>query len=253
MNIAVITGASAGLGYEYVREVVAQYPDLDEYWLIARRAERLEKIRDEFPDKKLVPLCLDLTNEMSFAEYAALLQKESPVIKLLINNAGMGKLGKLADMPYDDQIRMVDLNNRALTAITNISLPYMQRGSFVLNVCSIAAFAPNPRMTVYCSTKAYVLSFSRSLRFELKDKGINVLAACPGPMRTEFLAVAGIEKGSSKTFDTLPYCDPGKVAKHSLLKAAAGKAVYTPRLFFKFYRILAKYLPHELVMYLSQT
>ncbi|MBR2460463.1 MAG: SDR family NAD(P)-dependent oxidoreductase [Clostridia bacterium] len=253
MNIAVITGASAGLGYEYVKEVIAQYPDLDEYWLIARRAERLEAVKEQYPDKKIVPVCLDLTNERSFEEYSRLLRASSPVIRILVNNAGFGKLGKLADMPYEEQIRMVDLNNKALTAITTISLPYMQRGCFVVNVCSIAAFAPNPRMTVYCSTKAYVLSFSRSLRFELKDKGINVLAACPGPMRTEFLALAGIEKGSSKTFDTLPYCDPHKVAERSLKRAAQGKGVYTPRAFFKFYRFIAKYLPHELVMYLSQT
>ena len=253
MKIAVITGASAGLGYEYVKAVIARYPELDEYWLIARRTERLEAIAAEYPDKKIVPVSLDLTKDESFAEYESLLKEKSPEIRLLINNAGFGKLGKLADMPYGDQIRMVDLNNKALTGMTNISLPYMNRGSYVLNVCSIASFAPNPRMTVYCSTKAYVLSFSRSLRFELKDRGINVIAVCPGPMNTEFLANAGIEKGSSKTFDTLPYCDPEKVARVSLIKADAGKGIYTPRGFFKFYRVLAKILPHELVMYMSQT
>ena len=253
MKIAVITGASAGLGYEYVKAVIARYPELDEYWLIARRTERLEAIAAEYPTKRIVPVSLDLTKDESFAEYEALLRAKAPDIRLLINNAGFGKLGKLADMPYGDQIRMVDLNNKALTGITNISLPYMNKGSYVLNVCSIASFAPNPRMTVYCSTKAYVLSFSRSLRFELKDRGINVIAVCPGPMNTEFLANAGIEKGSSKTFDTLPYCDPEKVARVSLVKADAGKGIYTPRAFFKFYRVLAKILPHELVMYMSQT
>ena len=253
MKIAVITGASSGLGYEYVKAVIARYPDLDEYWLIARRTERLEAIAAEYPDKKIVPLSLDLTKEESFAEYASLLMASKPDIRLLINNAGFGKLGKLADMPYGDQMKMVDLNNKALTGMTNISLPYMNKGSYVLNVCSIASFAPNPRMTVYCSTKAYVLSFSRSLRFELKDKGINVIAVCPGPMNTEFLANAGIEEGSSKAFDTLPYCDPEKVARVSLVKADAGKGIYTPHGFFKFYRVLAKILPHELVMYLSQT
>ena len=253
MKIAVITGASSGLGYEYVKAVIARYPDLDEYWLIARRTERLEAIAAEYPDKKIVPLSLDLTKEESFAEYASLLMASKPDIRLLINNAGFGKLGKLADMPYGDQMKMVDLNNKALTGMTNISLPYMNKGSYVLNVCSIASFAPNPRMTVYCSTKAYVLSFSRSLRFELKDKGINVIAVCPGPMNTEFLANAGIEEGSSKAFDTLPYCDPEKVARVFLVKADAGKGIYTPHGFFKFYRVLAKILPHELVMYLSQT
>ena len=246
MKVAIITGASSGLGYEYVKAVIERYPDINEYWLIARRAERLQAIAAEYSDKKIVPICLDLTKDGSFAEFEALLKEKEPEVRLLINNAGFGKLGRLADMPYGDQIRMVDLNNRALTGITNISLPYMKKGSYVLNVCSIAAFAPNPRMTVYCSTKAYVLSFSRSLRFELKDRGINVMAVCPGPMHTEFLANAGIEKGSSKTFDTLPYCDPVKVARVSLVKADCGRAVYTPRLFYKFYRGLAKLLPHEI-------
>ena len=253
MKTAIITGASSGLGYEYVKAVIARYPDLDEYWLIARRVDRLQAIADEYKDKKIVSVCLDLTKDESFAEYEALLKEKTPDIRVLINNAGFGKLGCFAEMPYGDQLRMVDLNNRALTGITSISLPYMSKGSYVLNVCSIASFAPNPRMTVYCSTKAYVLSFSRSLRFELKGKGINVIAVCPGPMRTEFLATAGIEKGSSKTFDTLPYCDPEKVARVSLIKAEAGNGIYTPRGFYKFYRGLAKLLPHGLVMHMSKT
>ena len=108
-------------------------------------------------------------------------------------------------------------------------------------------------MTVYCSTKAYVLSFTKSLRFELRGTGINVCAVCPGPMATEFLDVAGISGGKSKTFETLPYCDPDKVAAGALKAASAGRNVYTPRAFFKFYRFLAKILPHSLVMRMSKT
>lgn len=253
MNIAIITGASAGLGYEYVKEVIKQHPSLDEYWLIARREDRLEAIKAEHPDKTLVPVPLDLNDMKSFEKLSGLLRDKNPTVKLLINNAGFGKLGKFAEMPYEDQCRMIDLNNRALTGVTSVVLPYMKFGSFVLNVCSIAAFVPNPRMAVYSSTKAYVLSFSRALRFELKKRGINVLAVCPGPMKTEFLSVAGIEKGASKTFDTLPYCDPQKVASTSLRKAELGIGVYTPLPFYKFYRLLAKYIPRDLLMYFAQT
>ena len=129
----------------------------------------------------------------------------------------------------------------------------MCEGSFIVNTCSIASFAPNPRMTTYCSTKAYVLSFSRSLRFELKNKKINVCAVCPGPMDTEFLPIAGIEKGTSKTFDTLPRCNPDKVAEKGLNAASKGKGVYTPKAFFRFYRFVAKVLPHSIVMKMSKT
>lgn len=253
MTVAIITGASSGLGREYVRAVTEQYPNIDEYWIIARRSDRLEAIKNEYPDKNIIVIPMDLTKDESFENYRVLLEDKKPEIKLLINNAGVGKLGRLADMPYKEQINMVDLNNRAVTAITTISLPHMKKGSCVINICSIASFAPNPRMTVYCSTKAFIMSFSRSLRFEVKSKGINVLAVCPGPMYTEFLDNAGIEKGSSKTFDTLPYCDPAEVADRSLKKAESGKSVYTPRLFYKFYRVLAKLLPHELVMHFSKT
>ena len=129
----------------------------------------------------------------------------------------------------------------------------MSKGGEILNSCSIASFAPNTRMAVYSSTKAYVMSFSRALRSELKKRGINVLALCPGPMDTEFLSLAGIEKGTSHTFDTLPRVNPALMAEKSLKASKKKKAVYTNRIFYKFYRILAKLLPHSLVMKLAGT
>ncbi len=252
MKIAIVTGASSGLGAEYVR-CLAEDSDLGQIWVIARRADRLEALASSCKGKTVVPVPQDLTLEESFSALRRKLEEEKPEVKVLINNAGFGTLGDFDASDLAAQTRMVDLNVRALTAVTRAVLPYMKKGSYAINVCSIAAFAPNPRMTVYCSTKAYVYSFSKSLRYELKKKGINILAVCPGPMDTEFLPVAGIEKGSSHTFDTLPRCSPSQVAKISLKKAAKGRGVYTPRLFFKLYRLLAKLLPHSLVMPLSKT
>ncbi|MBR5314526.1 MAG: SDR family NAD(P)-dependent oxidoreductase, partial [Clostridia bacterium] len=171
---------------------------------------------------------------------------------ILVNNAGYGVLGDLHEGDYESQSGMVDLNCRALTAITTICLKYMEEGSFIVNVCSIASFCPNARMTVYSSTKAYVNSFSRGVRFENRKRGINCLAVCPGPMETEFLSVAGIN-GNSKTFETLPYCNPVKVAKKSLVQAEKGRAIYTPTAFYKFYRFLAKIAPHGILMHFSKT
>ena len=253
MKIAVVTGASSGLGEEYVRVISEKYDEIEEIWVIARRTERLEALEERFPNKKIFPISLDLTKNDSYDTLASMLESEKPEIKILVNNAGFGTLGDFDTMDMNTQTRMVDLNNRALTAVTSLSLPYMKKGSFAVNVCSIASFAPNPRMTVYCSTKAYVLSFSKSLRFELKKKGVNVLAVCPGPMDTEFLPAAGIEKGSSHTFDTLPRVNPSTAAEKSLYYASKGRGIYTPRIFFKFYRLLAKVLPHGLVMHLSKT
>ncbi len=253
MNIAVITGASSGLGIEYLKCICEKYTNIQEYWIIARRKDRLDSIANMYPDKKIVPVCLDLQDYKSYEEFEQLLIKSQADIKILVNNAGYGVLGDFHEQDYNGQAGMVDLNCRALTAISGVALKYMSEGSFIVNVCSIASFCPNARMSVYSSTKAYVKSFSRGLRFENKKRGINILATCPGPMDTEFLNVAGISGGKSKTFETLPYCNPAKVAKKSLEYAEKGRAIYTPTAFYKFYRFLAKIVPTSIMMYFAKT
>lgn len=249
MNTAIITGASAGLGKEYVLAVAKKYTHIKEFWLIARRADLLEEIKDLLPaDLTVKILSMDLNDKGAFEEFKTLLADKKPDVKLLINNAGFGKLGYVWEIDGGVQRDMVDLNCGALTAITAATIPYMSAGSGILNVCSIASFVPNPRMTVYSSTKAYVMSFSRALREELKSKKINVLAVCPGPMSTEFLSRAHISKGASKTFDTLPYCNPKEVAEKSLVALKKGKAVYTNRFLYKLYRVLGKLTPKCIMM-----
>ena len=253
MRIAIVTGASSGLGEEYVRLLATANEEIEEIWVIARRADRLDALKTRFPEKRIFPIPLDLTLNESYQTLKEMLESEAPEVRVLINNAGFGTLGNFDEMEMLSQTRMVDLNIRAMTAVTSTALPYMREGSFILNVCSIASFCPNPRMTVYSSTKAYVLSFSKSLRFELKKRKINVLALCPGPMDTEFLPAAGIAKGASHTFDTLPRVNPAMAAERSLEMAKKGRGIYTPRAFFKLYRLLAKLLPHGLVMHMSKT
>lgn len=252
MNVAIITGASSGLGIEFLREIVSTKTDIDEIWLVARRLDRLNEIALEYPSVKCVPISLDLSCEESFKTLEDKLSSGDYNVKLLVNNAGFGKMGNIKDMPYESQISMVDLNCKGLTAVASICLKHMSKGSQIINVCSIASFVPNPRLTVYSSTKAYVLSFTKGLREELKPYGINCMCVCPGPMRTEFFAVADIAPGSSKTFDTLPYSDPAKVARGALKASQKGRCVYTHLAFFKFYRVLAKLLPHNLLMKVSK-
>jgi len=246
MRIGIITGASAGLGQAFFHALPTQYPDLEELWLIARRTERLEALAADSPVPVQV-ISMDLTDVAAYGALEARLAAVQPTVQVLVNNAGLGELNDMQDSNWPTQSRMVDLNCRALTAVTTMTLPYMSRGSVVINIASIAAFAPTARMTVYSSTKAFVLSLSKGLREELRPHGINVLAVCPGPMDTEFLQVASIT-GRSDTFRRLPYSKPTQVARKAVQKAAAGRAVYTPLLLFKFYRILAKILPHNLVM-----
>ncbi len=252
MNIAVITGASSGLGMEYARQV-ALLADIEEIWLIARSTEKLNQLACSLPSKKCRPLTWDLQSEESFAEYRRLLEEEKPNVCLLINNAGFGKLGNVAELNPDEQAGMVTLNCRALTVFTALTLPYMTKNSGILNVSSIASFAPTPRMTVYSATKAYVAAFSKGLREELRSRGIGVLTVCPGPMATPFLETAKIIGAGSPAFEKLPYCQPQQVAVRSLKRLLRKKGFYTNRFIYKLYRVLAKLLPHNIVMKFSKT
>ena len=244
MSMAIITGASSGLGREFVRAVREQRPEIDEYVLIARRRERMEALAADMPGKKVTVLPLDLSSSESFDTLSRFLSSRKPDVALLINNAGYGILGDMAEGDVSSQVGMVTLNCGALTALITLVLPYISEGGVIINVSSIASFVPTPRMAVYGATKSFVASLSRALREELKARHINVLALCPAPMDTEFLDVAGISGGHSKTFDTLPHIPASLAADGAVRQAFRGKAVYTPTGFYKFYRVLAKLLPH---------
>jgi len=252
MKTAIITGASAGLGLEFVSQLEESFPEVDCVWLISRTAGKLEQAANllKHADAKILPL--DLCSEADIDALEAELTREKPDVYLLINDAGCGNLGNIGDSSWRTETRIVDLNIRALTAVSAVCVPHMIAGGKIINISSIASFCPNPRMTVYSSSKSYVSAFSRGLGEELKSRGITVTAVCSGPMGTEFLDIAGI-RGNSKTFDTLPWCDPKKVVAGSYRAAKSGKAVHTPKAFFKLYRVIAKILPQRIMVKFAKT
>ena len=252
MRTAIVTGASSGLGREFVRQMAEVFPEIECYWLIARRADRLAELAEMLPDKQVECLSLDLCDTMSFMALQEKLAAERPEIALLVNNAGCGYLGNIGEVDTASQTRMIDLNLRALTAVTNMTVPFMVPGSCILNVSSIASFCANPRMTVYSAGKAYVTAYTVGAAEELKAKGITVTAVCPGPMDTEFIRLGGIE-GNSRMFEMLPYCDQVRVAGGALRATRAGRTIYTPKLFYKFYRVLAKVTPVKLMVKFTKT
>ena len=252
MTAAVITGASAGLGAEFTRQLVREFPEIEEFWLIARRVGKLEELAQQFPDKKFVCMGLNLLDPKSFRYLGEKLAEQKVDVRLLVNNAGCGTTGNIGTSASSaDVMRVVDLNVRALTMVTQTVVPFMTRGAKIINVSSIAAFCPTPRMTVYSASKAYVSAFTGGLADELRPKGITVTAVCPGPMATEFLAVGHVV--DSRPFELLPYCDQVQVAGGALRAARAGQTIYTPRLFYKFYRLLAKLTPAKLMVKLTKT
>ncbi len=184
MNIAVITGASAGIGREFVCAVDRE-EGLDELWVIARRAERLEELRGRCRHPLRV-LALDLGDEKSVESYRALLEQEKPVIRLLVNAAGCGVFGPFEEKELGRLLASARLNALALTAMCHVSLPYMQRGSAIVNMGSNSAWQPVPYQAVYGASKSYVLNLSRALGRELRPRGVHVMCVCPGWIKTEF-------------------------------------------------------------------
>ncbi len=250
MKTALITGASSGLGKEFIKQVYQKFPEIESFYLIARRKERLEEMQELLVGKTVKLLDYDLAKDESYEKLKDVLEEDKPEVTLLINNAGLGFWGSVKDLDYKKQINSCDVNVKAISAITAITLPYMTKGSKIIFTSSIASFVPNAYMSVYCSTKAYVNSYARALRYELKKEKISVTITCPGPMATEFIEKGGVK---SKTFEKLPYCNPEKVVKGTLKKAKKGKFVYTPKLFYRFYRVLSKILPTAWLMGAAKT
>ena len=202
MNIAIITGASSGMGREFVLQL-SQYVKVDEIWAIARRQTALEALQAECPIP-VRPVALDLCDEKSFSSLSALLEAEKPDVKLLVNAAGFGKFGTFDKVPLSDDCRMIDLNCKALVAVTRVVLPFMSRGSHILQLDSLSAFQPVPYITTYGATKAFVLSYTRAVNRELRPRGIRCMAMNPGWVKTEFFDHAFKTNGSEvQYFDRL--------------------------------------------------
>jgi short-subunit dehydrogenase len=188
--IALITGASAGLGVEFARQLSARGARLV---LVARRRERLEALAAELGNARAI--ALDLVEEGATERLMADLAAAGEHVDCLINNAGFGFTGPVADIEPERQRDMVTLNCTRLTELARAVVPGMiERGrGGILNVASTAAFQAAPRFAVYAATKAYVLSFSEALHEEVRDKGVHVSCLCPGPVATEFFDAAGMK------------------------------------------------------------
>ena len=189
MDIGIVTGASAGLGWEFAQQIDARY-NLDELWIIARREARLEELAGLLNTPVKI-LGLDLTSKADISELEKLLRDGDYRLQLLVNNAGFGKRGNFANIDLDAQLDIVDLNVRAVVHITHLTLPYMQRGDQIIQVASSAGFLPMGGFAVYAASKAFVTNFSNAIAAELRDKGIIVTAVCPGPVATEFQSISG--------------------------------------------------------------
>ena len=188
MRIAIVTGASSGMGREFVLQL-GSFVHVDEIWVIARRAAALESLKQEV-STPIRPISLDLCDPGSFSHLEELLRREKPEISLLVNAAGFGKFGSHHRIAVEDELKMIDLNCKTLVWMTRLCLPYMPSGSHILQLDSLSAFQPVPYITTYGASKAFVLSYSRAMNRELKSRGIRCMAMNPGWVKTEFFTHA---------------------------------------------------------------
>ena len=181
-----MTGASSGIGREFVRQMAKTCPVLDEIWVTGRREDALCALQKEFPSVIIRVLPLDLQERGDLDRLREFLELENPSLCFLVNSAGVGYAGRVEEEDRKETLSMINLNCRALTAVTMLALPYLCGGARVIQMASGAAFLPQPGFAVYAASKAYVLSFSRALGEELRRRNIHVTAVCPGPVRTRF-------------------------------------------------------------------
>ena len=244
MNIAIITGASSGMGKDFVIGADKRY-ELDEIWVIARREDRLVALQ-EYVTTKIVPLALDLTDPKSIEILGEKLKTEKPNVKLLVNASGFGKMAEFIDSDPASNAGMVDLNLKAMILVTQTVLPYVKEGGKILEVGSLSSFEPVPHLSVYAATKAGVLSFTRAISHELKPKKIRVMCVCPYWVKTEFFNRANEKERLSK-FDILYESEfVVNVAYKALDKT--NKNYVVPGKYAKLLRVLAKFLSHNLMM-----
>ena len=244
MKIAVVTGASSGMGREFVKQLTSQEL-FDEVWVIARREERLLELKEEMGDF-IRPIPLDLQKTEDLLKYKKLLEENAPDVAVLVNASGYGKFDAFENLDLDTQLGMIDLNAKALTAITYMTLPYLKRGSRVYQIGSLSSFQPVPYIGVYGATKAYVLSFTRAINAELRHTGIKMMAVCPGWVKTEFFDRAVVD-GNVITYYN-KFFTSKQVVERALRDMKKGKDVSVVGFSIRAQVVLTKLLPHKLVM-----
>lgn len=244
MKIAIITGASSGIGKEFASQIASKYKKMDEIWLIARRKTVLEDISKDLKIPVRI-IAMDISVESDLNDFSAMLNEVKPDIKLLVNSAGVGKTGRIDSISYEDQMNIVKVNCSGLLGITKICLPFISQNSRIINMASASAFCPQPDFAVYAASKAFVLSFSRSLHKELRNNKITVTAVCPGPVDTDFFANSGNKLSVLKR---ICMAKPHRVVSKAIRDAALGNDMSVYGIKMKICRFATKVLPSRFVM-----
>ena len=240
-SIAILTGATGGLGQAFIRELLKEY--IDEIWAVARDRKKTEELCSTFGEKVFPVLC-DLSDMSEVKGLALLLEEKQPDVRFLINNAGMARMGRIESFSGDEISNTIEINCKAPTLICQYALPYMREGARILNISSASSFQPNPYIALYSATKAYLRSYSRSLNYEWKKRGITCTAVCPGWIDTQMLQ----RDHGGKRMRFPGMVSPERVAVKALKDAKRGKDMSVCSLFVKYEHLWSKLMPQRWTM-----
>ncbi len=245
-NLIIITGASSGIGREFALQMDDYFSNIDEFWLVARRREELDKLAKCLVHKTRI-LVMDITKDAQLDRLEDTLMDHHGIVRMLVNCAGFGLLGDFTSQDRAKALGMIRTNCLALTELTHRMIPYMRPGSRILQMASSAAFLPQPGFAVYAATKAYVLSFSRALGQELEKAGIYVTSVCPGPVDTPFFEIAE-QTGASLAVKKYAMVSPDKVVALALKDSYYKRPVSVCGLPMKIFRMIAKLWPCSVLL-----
>lgn len=246
MNVIVITGASSGIGREFACQMDRYFTNVDEFWLIARSRDKLKEVAGSLRHKTRI-LTMDITKDAQLERLEDTLQEKEAVVRILVNCAGYGLMGAFETQDREAALGMVRINCEALTNITHRLIPYMRRGSRIIQLASSAAFLPQIDFAVYAATKSYVLSFSRALGEELREKGIFVTSVCPGPVNTPFFDIAE-QNGTTLAVKKYTMVEAGRVVAKALRDSYHKRSMSVCSLPIQIFEVGAKYIPHDVLL-----
>ena len=241
MSVAIITGASSGIGREFAFKL-RDIAGVSEFWFIARNVERMEKVREELGVPCKI-LSLDLCKSEDIEKYRLELEREKPQISFLVNAAGFGVFGSFDILTEKTVTDMIDLNIKATVLITHMSIPYMKRGGRIIELGSGSCFTPLPHFNIYSSSKVFVLHYTKALNYELRPYGVRATCFCPGWVDTAFLPKSLDAPGAYVPKKMKPLNSVEKVVSGCVKASIKGKAMYVTNWYTKLQHLLFKLLP----------
>ncbi len=247
MAVAIITGASSGIGREFARALRAS-GEANIFWLVARRREKMEELAEELGCPcRIIPA--DLATSEGVEAFLRALDSEKPQVRYLVNAAGFGVFGGYDELSETEVMRMIDLNVKATVRITHRVAPYMERGGHIIEMGSGSCFTPLPYFNVYAAGKAFILHYSKALRYEMRPRAVSVTCFCPGWVDTGFLGIATCEEGvtAPKPDSYKPLLRADKVVRGALRAAKRGRVMYVTNVYTKLQHLLFKLLPDRLL------